>query len=81
LRHDHQLASGALCAYWLPGSADPVLLKGVTSPEEAQAIVRRLPSNHSPLFAPVIDPTLRTGIAALTSAVRAWLGGTGEQGG
>jgi hippurate hydrolase len=53
----------------------------VTSLEEAEAIVRSLPSNHSPLFAPAIDPTLRTGIAALTSAARAWLGGNGEQAG
>ena len=74
-------ASGAPCAYWLLGSADPVLFAGVTSLEEAETIVRGLPSNHSPQFAPVIDPTLRTGIAALTSAARAWLGGTGEQGG
>ena len=74
-------ASGAPCAYWLLGSADPALFAGVTSLEEAEVIVRGLPSNHSPLFAPVIDPTLRTGIAALTSAARAWLGGTSEQGG
>jgi len=74
-------ASGAPCAYWLLGSADPALFAGVTSLEEAEAIVRGLPSNHSPLFVPVIDPTLRTGIAALTSAARAWLGGNGEQGG
>ena len=74
-------ASGAPCAYWLLGSADPALFAGVTSLEEAEVIVRGLPSNHSPLFAPVIDPTLRTGIAALTSAARAWLGSTSEQGG
>ena len=40
---------------------------------EAEAIIRGLPSNHSPLFAPAIEPTLRTGIAALTCAARAWL--------
>ena len=74
-------ASGAPCAYWLLGSADPALFAGVTSLEEAEVIVRGLPSNHSPQFAPVIDPTLRTGIAALTSAARAWLGSTSEQGG
>ena len=74
-------ASGAPCAYWLLGGADPVLFSGVTSLEEAEAIIRRLPSNHSPLFAPTIDPTLRVGIDALTSAARAWLGDTAEQGG
>jgi hypothetical protein len=44
---------------------------------QARAIVAALPSNHSPLFAPVIEPTLRTGIAALTSAARAWLAPSG----
>jgi amidohydrolase len=66
-------ASGAPCAYWLLGSADPALFAGVTSLAGAKAIVDTLPSNHSPLFAPVLDPTLGIGIAALSSAARAWL--------
>src|SRR3984957_20426192 len=66
-------ASGAPCAYWLLGCADPALFSAITSLDEAKAIVETLPSNHSPLFAPLIEPTLRTGIAALTSAARAWL--------
>ena len=66
-------AAGAPCAYWLLGSADPAHFAGVTSLDEAKAIVDTLPSNHSPLFAPVIEPTLRAGVAALTSAARAWL--------
>jgi len=66
-------ASGAPCAYWLLGGADPAQFAGVTSLDEAKAIVATLPSNHSPLFAPVIEPTLRTGVAALASAARAWL--------
>ena len=66
-------ASGAPCAYWLLGSADPAHFAGITSLDEAKAIVDTLPSNHSPLFAPVIEPTLRAGVAALTSAARAWL--------
>jgi amidohydrolase len=66
-------ASGAPCAYWLLGSADPALFAGVTSLADAKAIVNTLPSNHSPLFAPVLDPTLGIGIAALSSAARAWL--------
>jgi hippurate hydrolase len=32
------------------------------------------PSNHSPLFAPVVEPTIRTGVLALVTAARAWLG-------
>jgi amidohydrolase len=66
-------ASGAPCAYWLLGGADPALFAQATSQAEAEAIMRGLPSNHSPLFTPVIEPTLRTGITALTCAARAWL--------
>lgn len=32
-----------------------------------------LPSNHSPNFAPLIEPTLSTGVEALTVAALAWL--------
>ena len=64
---------GVPCVYWLLGGADPALFAGVASVAEAAEIVRGLPSNHSPLFAPVIEPTLRTGIAALACAARTWL--------
>jgi hippurate hydrolase len=66
-------AVGAPCAYWFFGGSDPAPFAGVTSVEEARDIVDGLPSNHSPLFAPVIEPTIRTGITALTVAARAWL--------
>jgi hippurate hydrolase len=66
-------AAGAPCAYWLLGSADPGLFTGITTLDEARSIVDGLPANHSPLFAPVIDQTVRTGIAALTTASRTWL--------
>ena len=64
---------GVPCVYWLLGGADPALFAGVASVAEAAEIVRGLPSNHSPLFAPVIEPTLRTGVAALACAARTWL--------
>lgn len=32
-----------------------------------------LPTNHNPRFAPVIHPTLKTGVEALTVAAYAWL--------
>jgi amidohydrolase len=66
-------AAGAPCAYWLLGGADPALFANVTSIEEARAIVEGLPSNHSSLFAPVVEPTVRTGVTALACAARAWL--------
>jgi hippurate hydrolase len=66
-------ASGAPCAYWLLGGADPALFASASSRAEAEAIMRSLPANHSPVYAPVIEPTLTTGVTALTCAARAWL--------
>jgi len=66
-------AAGAPCVYWLLGGANPASFDGATTIEEVAARVRDLPSNHSPMFAPVIEPTLSTGIGALTAAARTWL--------
>lgn len=48
--------------FWL-GAVDPLQIK--RSKEGGLAV----PSLHSPLFAPVPEPTLRTGVKAMTSAV------------
>ena len=48
--------------FWL-GAVDPVKVK------ESQERGIPLPSLHSPLFAPVPEPTLRTGVKAMTAAV------------
>ena len=34
----------------------------------------QLPTNHSPYFAPVIHPTVETGVETLVVAALAWLG-------
>ncbi len=57
--------------YWLLGGADPALFP---RDEHLTSLPAGVPSNHSPFFAPVPDPTLRVGIAALTTAAREWLG-------
>ncbi|MBP2320878.1 hippurate hydrolase [Kibdelosporangium banguiense] len=36
--------------------------------------IAALPSNHSSVFAPLVEPTLTTGVEALTLAARTWLG-------
>jgi hippurate hydrolase len=36
--------------------------------------LNELPVNHSPQFAPVLHPTLETGIEALVVGTLAWLG-------
>lgn len=66
-------ASGAPCAYWLLGGAEPAAFAGARGIEEIAAIVATLPSNHSPHFAPVIEATISVGVAALTRAAQAWL--------
>ena len=66
-------AAGAPLVYWLLGGADPAAFAGAAGIDEVARIAAGLPSNHSPRFAPVIEPTLGTGIAALVSAARGWL--------
>jgi amidohydrolase len=50
--------------YFELGGADPQKLA------EAKAAGTQLPSNHSPLFAPEVDPALHTGIAAEVAVLR-----------
>ena len=56
------------CMFWL-GAADPVAFA------RSQESGVPLPSHHSPLFAPLPEPTLRTGVKAMTAAVLHLLGG------
>lgn len=56
--------------YFTLGVADPQKLA------EARAAGRQLPSNHSPLFAPVADPSIKVGITAEVSILRDLLQGT-----
>jgi amidohydrolase len=52
---------------------------GVADPEklrQAKAAGKELPSNHSPLFAPVAEPALRTGITAEVLVLRNLLNGS-----
>ena len=44
--------------------------------EAAGRIAQDIPVNHSPNFAPVIQPTLDTGTTALVAAALAWLAAT-----
>ena len=63
------LARGVQAPYcfWLFGGADPAVFGA------AGHIPVDIPVNHSPRFAPVIQPTLDTGTAALVAAALAWL--------
>jgi len=66
-------AAGAPIVFWLLGGADPAAFLGATSQEDIIRVVADLPSNHSPLYAPVEDPTIGIGVAALTAGALAWL--------
>ncbi|MBB5958141.1 hippurate hydrolase [Saccharothrix tamanrassetensis] len=66
-------AAGVPLVYWLLGGADPAAFADATTMDELRAVVGGLPANHSPLFAPVISPTLEVGVAALVAGARAWL--------
>lgn len=69
-------AAGAPLVFWLLGGADPQAYAGATTFEEMVAVLASLPSNHSPKYAPVPEPTLTFGVAALVAAARAWLDAT-----
>ena len=68
------LEADAPCCYWLLGGSDPALFKDARSLKDFQEIVAGLPSNHSPMYAPVIQPTLKYGVDALVLAAKHWLG-------
>jgi amidohydrolase len=67
-------AAGAPLVFWLLGGADPAVFAGASSGADIARITADQPSNHSPLYAPVIDPTIGIGVATLSAAARDWLG-------
>ena len=56
--------------FWFFGGHDP---KAYAKARKAGKL-SELPTNHNPAFAPVIHPTLETGVKALVVAAHAWLG-------
>lgn len=60
--------------YWLFGGADP---EAYRESDSRGATFAEIPVNHSPRFAPVIQPTLDTGTAALVAAALGWLARSG----
>lgn len=55
--------------YWFIGGADPE----VYNKAKKNGTLCGLPANHNPRFAPVIHPTLETGVKALVVAAHVWL--------
>jgi amidohydrolase len=63
-------ALGVPYSYWGIGGIDPDTYRAA---EAAGRVAQDIPVNHSPFFAPVIQPTLDTGTKALVVAALAWL--------
>lgn len=61
--------SGVPYVFWALGGVDPDHYRQAA----AAGAIDKLPTNHSPLFAPSARLTLDTGVRALVSASRAWL--------
>ena len=68
------LTADVPCVFWILGGADPALFAGATTAKELLTVMAGVPSNHSPHYAPVIEPTLSVGVAALVAAAKEWLG-------
>ena len=55
--------------FWFVGGTDPATYARAREAGTLNAI----PSNHSPRFAPVLEPTLKVGLQAMLGAASAWL--------
>ncbi len=55
--------------FWFFGGDDPA----VFAKAKKEGTLSSLPTNHNPRFAPVIHPTMETGVKALVVAAHAWL--------
>jgi hippurate hydrolase len=60
---------GVPYVFWFVGGTDPA----VYAQARKDKTVNKIPSNHSPKFAPTIHPTLETGLQAMLTAASAWL--------
>jgi amidohydrolase len=60
---------GTSSVFWFVGGTDP----GMYAKAQKEGKIGEIPTNHNPRFAPVIHPTLETGVEALVVAAHAWL--------
>ncbi|OKL58864.1 hypothetical protein UA08_05939 [Talaromyces atroroseus] len=63
-------SQGVPCSFWLIGGIDPEVWDKAQGNE---ALVQEIPGNHSALFAPVIQPTMKAGVDALCLAALTFL--------
>jgi amidohydrolase len=60
---------GVPAMFWFVGGTDP----GVYAKAKAAGEINKIPTNHSPYFAPVMHPTLETGVETMVVGTLAWL--------
>jgi amidohydrolase len=60
---------GSPSVFWFVGGTDP----DTYAKAQKEGKVGEIPTNHNPRFAPVIHPTLETGVEAFVIAAQAWL--------
>lgn len=63
-------AFGVPYTFWLLGGVDPVRYRAAVA---AGTVPQDIPANHSPFFAPVLDPTLSLGVQAHVVAALSYL--------
>jgi hippurate hydrolase len=63
--------AGVPLVFWFWGGVDPAKFAEASA---AGTLERDIPTNHSPFFAPVLQPTLSRGVDALVVAAREFLG-------
>jgi amidohydrolase len=56
--------------FWFIGGID----REVYAKAKKEGTISKIPTNHNPRFAPIIHPTLETGVETLVVATLAWLG-------
>jgi amidohydrolase len=62
-------AWGVPSVFWVIGGIDPATYANA----QKAGKLDELPANHAPDFAPVLHPTLRTGVEAMLAAAGAWI--------
>ena len=70
-------ALGTPYTYWGIGGVDPERFAAAVADGR---VAQDIPVNHSPFFAPVLQPTLDIGTSAMVVAAMAWLGATAREG-
>lgn len=60
---------GVPSVFWFVGGTDPAVYAKAKAANE----INKIPTNHSPYFAPVMHPTLETGVETMVVGALAWL--------